>query len=230
MSRPLAVAVHDVEPRTFGRVRHIRAWLDEHGVDRATLLVIPAADLHPFDRRSPQLAEWLRDRIDAGDAVAQHGLQHRNSRPLSAHRRWQGGAAAEFAGLSAEATARALDAGRRILVDAGIEPAGFVAPAYAYTGALRGALGERFAWWAGLLGVQARGAAWRMSPACCLGTSGCLKRALSPLAVRATAHLPGELLRVDVHPADFDHPRLVRALEHLLDGRNCVTYDEAVAG
>jgi predicted deacetylase len=230
MSRPVAVAIHDVEPRTFERCERIREWLYDRGVERATLLVIPAADLHAFHRRSPALADWLSRQAAAGDAVAQHGLQHRTTRRQGARRRWQGGMAAEFAGLHGDATERALDTGRSIMRAAGIEPLGFVAPGYAYTGRLRHALEERFSWWAGLLGLHAPGVPARLSPACCLGTSSAVKRALSPTVVRALAHAPGELLRVDVHPADFDLPRHVKALERLVDGRDCITYDEAVAG
>ena len=44
----IAVSLHDVEPATFERCALIRDWLDDLGVDRVTLLVIPAPDLHPF--------------------------------------------------------------------------------------------------------------------------------------------------------------------------------------
>ena len=73
----IAVSLHDVEPATFERCALIRDWLDDLGVDRVTLLVIPAPDLHPFHDRRPDLAEWLDERSRAGDAVAQHGFQHR---------------------------------------------------------------------------------------------------------------------------------------------------------
>ena len=63
--------------RDLPALREIRDWLDDLGVDRVTLLVIPAPQLHPFPARSPELAYWLLDRRDAGDAIAQHGLQHR---------------------------------------------------------------------------------------------------------------------------------------------------------
>ena len=46
----IAVALHDIEPATFERCALIRDWLDDHGVDRVTLLVIPARDLHPARR------------------------------------------------------------------------------------------------------------------------------------------------------------------------------------
>jgi predicted deacetylase len=227
----LAVALHDVEPSSFRRCALIRDWLDDLGVERVTLLVIPAPQLHPFPARSPELAHWLLDRRDGGDAIAQHGLQHRRTRrpsllarPL---REWQGGAAAEYPGLDAEATAASVEAGRRVLTAAGIPPRGFVAPGYAYTGALREHLAGRFDWWATLLAL--RGSPHARTPALTLGTSGPLKRAASPTLVRAGAALSGRLLRLDLHPADFDHPRHVLAVERVLRrarDRTAVTYDD----
>ena len=57
----------------------------------------------------------------------------------------------EFRGLDELETRRAVDAGWRVLKLAGIEPDGFVAPAYAYTPQLRRVLPRRFRWWAGML-------------------------------------------------------------------------------
>ena len=51
---PIAVALHGIEPATFERCALIRDWLDDHGVERVTLLVIPARDLHPVGERSPR--------------------------------------------------------------------------------------------------------------------------------------------------------------------------------
>jgi predicted deacetylase len=227
----LAVALHDVEPSTFERCALIRDWLDDIGVERVTLLVIPAPQLHPFPARSPALANWLLDRVDAGDAVAQHGLQHRRTRPPARLSRplrtWQGGKAAEYPGLDAVATIASVEAGRRVLVDAGLQPRGFVAPAYAYTAPLREHLAQAFDWWATLLALK--GGARTSTPALCFGTSGPLKRAVSPVLVRSGAALSGKLLRLDLHPADFDHPRHVLAVERVLRRareRTAVTYDD----
>ena len=60
--RTIAVALHDIEPATFERCALIRDWLDDHGVDRVTLLVIPARDLHPLGERSPEMTGWLAER------------------------------------------------------------------------------------------------------------------------------------------------------------------------
>lgn len=230
-----AVTLHDVEPATFNRCVAIRDWLYDRGVDRVTLLVIPAADLHAFDDRSPDMARWLRDRAGAGDAVAQHGFRHRRTRRAGPPRRWlaawQGGAAAEFPGLGANATTAAVRAGRAILASAGIDARGFVAPGFAYTPALRRELDGGFDWWASYMRVHRPGSRCLTSPVRCLGTSSAVKRALSPVGVRVG--LPGGLLRIEVHPQDFDHPRHVLALERLLRRSRVhptVTYDELLGG
>lgn len=69
--RTIAVAVHDIEPATFERCALIRDWLDDHDVNRVTLLVIPARDLHPLAERSPEMVSWLVERERTGDAIAQ---------------------------------------------------------------------------------------------------------------------------------------------------------------
>jgi predicted deacetylase len=236
MNPRLAVAIHDVEPRSFARTRQIRDWLRERGVARATLLVIPAADLHPIGFRAPALACWLRGRTAAGDVVAQHGLAHKRAaragfpRNVLAH--WQGGDAAEFPGLAAEDARLRVECGRRLLQDIELDPKGFVAPGYAYTSELRALLAERFDWFADLRGVFGAAGGELRSPALCLGCSTPLKRRLSPAVVRATARRSRELMRLDIHPGDFDHRGHVATLEALLQraaGHEAVTYDQLVA-
>ena len=145
--------VHDIEPATFERAALIRDWLDDLGVDRVTLLVIPARDLHPLSDRRPEVGTWLLERVEHGDAIAQHGFCHLQSRhaalaAATRSRRRQRGAASSSGSTRAQ-TVRALDAGRRVLKLAGIEPRGFVAPAYAYTPQLRESLRDALPWWAG---------------------------------------------------------------------------------
>jgi predicted deacetylase len=227
----LAVAIHDVEARSGDRCVEICEWLLDRGVDRATLLVIPAPGGRPLDPAG-ELAGWLRQRRSRGDAVAQHGLHHAHAGLAPRPRRWiasmQGGAAAEFAALDGPATARALERGRGILREAGLDPRGFVAPAYCYTGHLRRELAASYAWWTDLVAVRRRGGS-RYSPVLCLGASTALKRATSPPLVRGLARLGRPLMRIDVHPADLEHRRARRALEdalHRARERDPVTYDQ----
>jgi predicted deacetylase len=250
--RTIAVALHGIEPATFERCALIRDWLDDHGVDRVTLLVIPARDLHPVGERCPEMVRWLGERRLAGDSLAQHGFQHVRPRPGSSRQLLtlaQGHRSGEFVGLDDEETRRAVHAGWRVLKLAGVEPDGFVAPAYAYTPALRETLSDRFRWWAGLLRVHrtdrdgredgaADGAGDRrveagpLAPAWSLAAAGPISRALSPPLVRLGALLPTSTLRVDVHPADLQFPRHMLALESVLGRvgtrRTAVTYRELV--
>jgi len=247
-SRPrIAVALHDIEPATFERCALIRDWLDDHGVNRVTLLVIPARDLHPLGERSPAMTSWLIERRRRGDSIAQHGFRHEPPRRGAFSRQSlapRGRRSAEFVGLDREETRRAVDAGWRLLKLAGIEPDGFVAPAYAYTPALRLLLPRRFRWWAGL---------WRMhrplqvagstesaidgrqllAPAWGMGADGRLRRILSPSLIRAGGLLCAQTLRLDLHPSDLQHTRHMLALEWVLARsgrqRQAITYDELVA-
>src|ERR1700759_2297392 len=162
LSGAVAVAIHDVEPRSFHRTQEIREWLTQRGIDRVTLLVIPASDLHPIGPRAPGLIDWLHHRTVYGDAIAQHGLVHRATFrapwPRSVLAGFQGGRAAEFPGLDPEATRHRVEMGRRLLREAELDPAGFVAPGYAYTRALRDVLsGPSYHWVADLGGVDTRG-------------------------------------------------------------------------
>jgi predicted deacetylase len=225
-----------VEPDAFERCAEIREWLFERGVARATLLVIPARRFQQFHDARPEMVGWLVAWRRAGDAIAQHGFRHEQVHGTRGVRgrlaSWQGSGAAEFGGLGKAEVRSALTEGRRVLLRAGIAPGGFVAPAYVHSPALRGELSRRFDWWAGLARVYARrlGRPPRatIAPALCLGTSRPLRAAMSPPLVRAAALAPGRVVRLDVHPADFDSERHVTALERVLDrarDRRPVTYD-----
>ena len=240
MGRTIAIALHDIEPATYSRCALIRDWLYDHGVDRVTLLVIPACDLHPLSERCPEMVTWLAECQGGGDAIAQHGFQHAQHRAAPWPRRLVRGRdrvrAAEFVGLDARETRHAVDAGWRVMRLAGIEPGGFVAPAYAYTPALHELLAERFRWWADLLRVHRAAPSpvrSTFNPAWSLTGSGAIGRALSPAFVRTAALTAGSTLRLDLHPSDLDHTRHMLALEAVLRGarrRRAITYDELAAG
>ncbi len=234
----IAVALHDVEPATFERCALIRDWLDDHGIGRVTLLVVPAPDLHPIGDHGDGLVAWLEERRRRGDAIAQHGLRDRCSRPARLAARAPMTRAqrpdAEFAGLDLGETRRAVEAGWRILRLAGLEPKGFVAPAYAYTPALHATLASRFSWWAGRTRLYRAGGlpqGTAVGPTLAPGERSCMHRLVSPWLVRARAATAGNVLRLDISPRDLE-PRRVGAVEAVLErarGRTAVTLDEVAA-
>ena len=73
-----------------------------------------------------------------------------------------------------------------------------------------------------------------LAPAWGMGSASPLRRALSPALIRAGARLGGDTLRLDVHPADLQHPRHMMALDWVLHRagrrREAITYDELIAG
>ena len=181
----------------------MRDWLRERGVERLTLLVVPAPRLHPFDSIRPELADWLRGLVARGDRVSQHGLSGRE---------------AEFSRSDPQATASVLDTGLRLMRSAGLPPRGFVAPGYFYTQVLRRALPCRYSWWSDLRRVHTLDRSLRLT-------------ALRPGDRPGRHAAPGRPLRIDVDPADLDNPPRMAALEDILERsstREAVTFDELV--
>ena len=115
--------IHDVEPATFERCALIRDWLDDLGVDTRHAARDPRAAAAPLPGALAGARQLAARPRDAGDAIAQHGLQHRRTRRPARFTRtvrgWQGGQAAEYPGLDEEATTPSVDTGRKVLTEAG---------------------------------------------------------------------------------------------------------------
>ena len=118
-----------------------------------------------------------------------------------------------------------MDAGWRVLKLAGIEPDGFVAPAYAYTPALRDALRAQVPLVGGPAACAPRATRRRdeRQRAGCLAPAWSMRRRrpAAPRALAAARSAParccrGDTLRLDLHPADLQHPRHMLALEWVL--------------
>ena len=184
------------------------------------------------------MLDWLRDQVASGDAVAQHGFTHRRVAlaPSAAQ------LARALAGGQRRRVPRprrrrdrqsAVDTGRRVLKLAGLDPRGFVAPGYAYTRALREQLADAFEWWAiRCWAFTARSPARPAHAGALPRELGLIKRATSPARGPAGAQLSPRLLRLDIHPADFDLPATCRCSTRSCaasGGRAPITYDDLLA-
>ncbi|MBI5835075.1 MAG: polysaccharide deacetylase family protein [Armatimonadetes bacterium] len=237
MSAALVVSVHDVCPRTQADCAVILAELDRLGIRRRSLLVIPA---EPGAELDLPCARWLRDLAARGDEIVQHGLYHRRQPgepPLSAPRALLDAllarGAGEFLGLDHAAATARLAEGRQRLGALGLSAAGFVAPAWLYSGAAAEAVrdsGFRYLTTHLRLRDFTRGAdTWSFGISNRPGPlrDDLIGRGVNELMV--AAHRAAPLLRIAIHPADLHHGR---PFEHTLSllarlvaaGRQPMTY------
>ena len=186
-----------------------------------TLLVIPAPRLHPFTGPLAGAGDWLLDRARrrrrrSPSTGCSTGARARRRCPPARCGAGRAATPPSSRASTPSATVAGVEAGRRIL--AARRPAAARlrrARLRLHRRAARAP--RRRASTGGRRCSRLRGRAPRRArPRSCLGTSSALKRAASPALVRAGAALSGRLLRLDLHPADFDHPRHVLALEHVL--------------
>ena len=205
----LVVSIHDVAPST----------LEESETWRG---LVPRYEGRDSWRAGADRA-WARRRADAGDELVLHGYSH--LRPGGRH-------GAELAGRSDHEVRASIVEGLEELRAAGLDPAGFIAPAYAHppaADAICRAAG--LGWWATRASLRWEGGR-RSLPSLGLGVSTGPRRALSPAIARASARALERVavVRLDLHPADLRHRRLARAgrelLARLLDqGRRPVTHE-----
>ncbi|RMD89878.1 MAG: DUF2334 domain-containing protein [Alphaproteobacteria bacterium] len=238
--RRILVSLHDVTPAHFARLRDIVATLERIGVgSRFAMLVVP-----DFWSRWPlpahrSFVDWLREQAGRGAEILLHGYTHRDDRHhrhpwhrLRAH--WLTAGEGEFLGLDGAEARRRLDTGRTMLEDLLDGPIdGFVAPAWLYGPDSRQALAA-----AGFEIAEGRWSVWspRRGRTLARGpvvayagrTRGRLMGSL------LWSHLAGPLLagcrvlRLAIHPHDFDHVPLRHEIERFLrrqmETRRCGRY------
>ncbi len=139
--RSLCIVIHDVAPPTWDRCRRLIDGLDavSTALGRARLpLTLLAVPRYHGSGRDPAFERWLQGRAGIGDEVALHGYTHRDDTVASGvagpidrlrrtvYTRGEG----EFWALDAGEATRRIDAGRAWLGELGLQPSGFVAPAW----------------------------------------------------------------------------------------------------
>jgi predicted deacetylase len=243
LPRSLTVELHDVTPAHEAEVRAMRDALADLGIDRLTLLVVPAFRDRAggtWDLRDhPSFADWLRGRQREGSEIVLHGLTHRAAHAPPGLRnalvhRWFARGCEEFAHLSREEAQERLRAGRSILHACGLHGDGFIAPAWLQSDGARAALDDlcfRFTAFLGHVQPLAGDRRPIRTPALTFAAPNPMldygKRAAMRGAEALALGVP--LLRVALHPEDlrgarpFDHA--LQRLRRLLRYRRPVTYD-----
>lgn len=224
--RSLVVSLHDVSPHTWEPCRQILAELSRIGISRTSLLVIPDHHRRGHILRHPAFCEWLREQVAAGHEAVLHGYFHlREPRAGdSARSRWITGTytagEGEFFDLPFHEAREIARRGREEFRQAGLNPSGFIAPAW-----LLGGEAERAIAWAGFRYTTRIGEVLELQPrrhhasqSLCWSVRAAWRRALSlawnAALFRRLAHVP--LMRIAVHPVDIAHPRIWKQIVALI--------------
>jgi len=242
--RGLVVSLHDVSPETQAASSEILAQLVALGVPRCSLLVVP--DHH---RRGHFLADaaccaWLRAQAAAGHELVMHGYHHQRARRREESAgtklttRIYTADEGEFYDLDRAAAAALVERARADFRQLGVEPAGFIAPAWLLSGEAETALGELGCAYTTRLGsvvdlqgrrvFKSQSLVWSVRNAWRRQAS----RAWNALLFRALAANP--LLRISIHPVDLRHPQIWRQVGELvtraLADREPLTYHAWLGG
>lgn len=237
----LLVSIHDVTPAHERAVRVLWDLCAAVGV-RPALLVVP--NWHgawPLDRY-PEFLAWLEGRAGEGSVILLHGWRHDEAgsrrRWVDEFRSWRGGETAreaEFLTLEASVASARIDRGLSMLRAIGLEPLGFVPPAWLAQPTTHQAVAE-----AGLR--MSEDERWiylhpgdALAAPCIRWSARTAVRSYGSALVaegRWVIHRNAPLVRLALHPGDLSHGlvrrSIVRTLERWLSRTEVVGYDRLV--
>ncbi|MBW8888224.1 MAG: polysaccharide deacetylase family protein [Fibrobacteres bacterium] len=227
--RKLVVSLHDITPFHRERIGRAEAVYRELGLSKLTYLFVP--EYHGGYPAAQDMAfrAWCREERPFRIDWHLHGYCHLEPPPQPGS--WGAGdflkrklltaGEGEFLALDAEAQRRKLEAGREAFRTClGKDPVGFVAPAWLFNAHLPGALkdqGFRFTEDQRRMYRVDTGASLK-SPVITWATRTWLRKygslVVCPLLLRLWSQAP--VLRVAMHPFDFDHPATVGNIRSVL--------------
>jgi uncharacterized protein len=226
--KALLLSLHDVTPRHQSRLERAEELFAALGVPRVTYLLVPRFHGRWAIDEDREFIAWCRRPRAFHIDWCLHGFTHdeRTVRPSPASpadwikRRLLTDGEGEFLALDEADAGQRIDAGaRRFTACIGVPPRGFVAPAWLFNRGLIPALrARRFAW------TEDRRAVYRLTPSTAPDTIeapvitwATRTAARRWLSVRLAARRPARpLIRIAVHPHDFDHPGVVESVQRTI--------------
>ena len=226
MPRALVVSLHDVSPQTRVECAEILAELAGLGVAKCSLLVIPDHHRRGHFLADAECCAWLRAQAQAGHELVMHGYYHERKRRAGESvaakltTRFYTANEAEFYDIGHDAAKVLVERAREDFRQLGVEPQGFIAPAWllsteavvpllelgcGYTTRLGGVVdfksGRVFHSQSLVWSVRS---AWRRQAS----------RVWNPLLFHRLAANP--LLRISIHPVDLQHAQIWRQIRALI--------------
>lgn len=221
----LLVSIHDVSPAQADAVARLWTICADRQVTPALLVVPNWHGQWPLESH-PGFVEWVRDRAAGGAEIVLHGDRHDEiglPRSVGDRLRAWGKTAgeAEFMTLDLSAARERVDRGLARLRKLGLEPTGFVPPAWlareaAYQAAALAGLGfseDDHSVRLLASGCRLRSPVVRWSARTSARAWGSVAVARARSLLQRGVRVP----RIALHPRDLDHPATARSLTRTLD-------------
>ncbi|HEY9013677.1 MAG TPA: polysaccharide deacetylase family protein [Gemmatimonadales bacterium] len=221
----LLVSIHDVTPALSEHAGRLWDICLERGIRPALLIVPNWHGSWPLECH-PQFVEWIRECAGAGAEIVLHGERHDEqglSRSLRDHwRAWgQTDGEGEFLSLTEGVAIERIRRGIDRLAALGLEPVGFVPPAWlANAGTHRAAAAAGLTFTEDARFVYLLGSGQRLkSPVVRWSTRGAwrVRGSVAVAEARWLLQRTEEWPRIALHPRDLDHPATARSLQSSLD-------------
>ncbi|GEM_PF-54155 len=237
-SRSLVVSIHDVSPMTQEVTTKIMAELAEIGVHRLALLVVPNHHCKGHFLDHPDFCLWLQAQARAGHEIVVHGYHHRrDQRPGETFRQkvatqYYTAGEGEFYDIAGADALRIVSQARQEFRKLGLSTKGFVAPAWLLSeGADRALQRLGVCYTTRISGLfDYTTGTQHHSQSLVWSSRSAWRRGMSLLwnayLFRRLHSTP--LLRIGIHPPDFQYPGLWKQIKTLagraLKDRVATTY------
>ena len=242
--KSLVVSLHDVSPRTQTLCEEILTQLRQSGINQTSLLVIPNHHREAPISEDSAFRPWLSRKIEAGHEPVLHGYFHQRQKQNADSFRARltteiyTAGEGEFFDLSTEQASIWVWRGLEDLAFLQRKVVGFIAPAWLLGACAEIAVRELgFLYTTRLTRVQTFGRSADIRSQSLVWSTRARWRAVTSLAWnRCLAHhlARAPLIRIGIHPADLQHPRVWEQVRGLAAEtshcRNCVSYEKLVEG
>jgi uncharacterized protein len=234
----LLVSIHDVTPALAPRVEALWALARERGVTPALLVVPNWHGRWPLGEH-PEFVRWVRARADEGAEIFLHGERHDEvGLRRTVVDEWRAfnktAREGEFLTLEAAAARERIERGLGLFARLGLEPVGFVPPAWLARNSCYDVVAE-----AGLSFAENDGAVvvlparrWIRSPVVRWSGRTAFRARASAAVAAARWRLQRQagVVRIAFHPSDLDHPASAKSLrlslERWLGDRHATRYSD----
>ena len=221
----LLVSIHDVSPAQAAAVARLWSLCAERGIIPALLVVPNWHGDWPLERH-PGFVAWLRARASEGAEIALHGERHDEAGlPRRLADRWRAwgrtAGEGEFLTLDAASARERLDRGLALLRRLGLDPTGFVPPAWlAREDAYQAAAAAGLAFSEDERSVRLLPSSKRVASPVVRWSARTRVRAWGSVGVAAARSLfqrRARFPRIALHPGDLGHPATTRSVGRTLD-------------